>query len=52
MTMTLNRPYSNIRSAHRRIILVICELFENPTRGSKDIERTRNTVNTMFNIEL
>jgi len=31
--------------AHRLIILDICaKLFVNPTRGSKDIERTRNTV--------
>jgi len=44
MTVTLNWPYLNIRSAHRRIMLDICELFENPTWCSKDIERTRNTV--------
>ena len=45
MTLTLNRHWSNIRNAHRFIILDICaELFKNPTRGSKDIERTQNTV--------
>jgi len=38
----LNRPWSNLGTAHRLIILDICaKLFENPTRGSKDIERTR-----------
>jgi len=43
--MTLNRPWSNIFTAHRHIILDICaELFMNPFRGLKDIERTRNTV--------
>jgi len=41
MTLTFNRPWSNIRTAHRLIILDICaELFENPSRGSKDIELT------------
>ena len=45
MTFTLNRPWSNIGTANRLIILDICaKLFVNPTRGSKDIERTRNTV--------
>ena len=45
MTLTLTRPWSNIGTAHRLIILVIkAKLFVNPTRGSKDIERTRNTV--------
>ena len=40
--MTLTQPWSNIDTAHRLIILDICaKLFENPTRGSKDIERTR-----------
>jgi len=40
--MTLNRPWSNIGTAHRLIILDICaQIFVNPTRGSKDIERTR-----------
>jgi len=40
--LTLTRPWSNIGTAHRLIILDICaKLFENPTRGSKDIERTR-----------
>ena len=35
-------PWSNIGTAHRLIILDICaKLFINPTRGSKDIERTR-----------
>jgi len=38
----LNRPWSNIGTAHCLIILDICaKLFVNPTRGSKDIERTR-----------
>ena len=42
MTLTLTRPWSNIDTAHRLIILDICaKLFVNPTRGSKDIERTR-----------
>jgi len=42
VTLTLNRPWSKIGTAHRLIILDICaKLFENPTRGSKDIERTR-----------
>ena len=42
MTLTLTRPWSNIGIAHPLIILDICAtLFENPTRGSKDIERTR-----------
>jgi len=41
MTLTLNQPWSNIRTAHLLIILDICaELLENPIRGSKDIERT------------
>ena len=40
--MTLTQPWSNIDTAHRLIILDICaKLIENPTRGSKDIERTR-----------
>jgi len=40
--LTLTRPWSNIGTAHRLIILDICaKLFVNPTRGSKDIERTR-----------
>jgi len=33
----MNRPWSNIYTAHQLIKL----LFENPTRGSKAIERTR-----------
>ena len=42
MTLNLKRPRSNIRTAHRLIIVDISvEFFENPTRGSKDIERTR-----------
>ena len=42
MTLTLNRPWSNIGTAHYLIILDICaKVFVNPTRGSKDIERTR-----------
>ena len=45
MTLILNRPWSNIRTAHQLIIHDICaQLFENPTRGSKDKGRTRNTV--------
>ena len=41
MTLTLNQHWSNIHTAHRLIILDICaKLFVNPTRGSKDIERT------------
>jgi len=42
MTLTLNRSWSNIRTAHQFIILDICEeSFVNATRDSKDIERTR-----------
>ena len=42
MTLTLNQPWSNIGTAHRLIILDMCaKLFVNPTRGLKDIERTR-----------
>ena len=42
MTLTLNRHWSNIGTAHRVIILDICaKLFVNPTRGSKDIDQTR-----------
>jgi len=45
VTLTLTRPWSNIGNAHRLIILDICaKLLVNTTRGSKDIERTRNTV--------
>ena len=45
MTLTLTRPWSNIDTAQRLIIIDICaKIFVNPTRGSKDIERTRNTV--------
>ena len=45
MTLTLTRPWSNISTAHRLIILDMCaKLFVNPTRGSKDKMRTRNTV--------
>jgi len=45
VTLTLNRPWSNICTVHRLIILDICaKLFVNPTRDSKEIERTRNTV--------
>jgi len=45
MTLTLNRPWSNERTSRRLIILNSCEkLFVNPTRGSKDMERTQNTV--------
>jgi len=42
MTLTMNRPWSNIGTAHLLIILDICaKLFVNPIRGSKDIERPR-----------
>jgi len=45
VTLTLYQPRSNISTAHRLIIPDICaKLFVNPTRGSKDIERTPNTV--------
>jgi len=45
VTLTLNRPWSNISTAHCLIILDICaKLFVNPTRRSKDIEGTRNSV--------
>jgi len=45
VTLTLTRPWSNLVTAHRLIILDICaKLFENPTKGLKDIERTQNTV--------
>ena len=46
ITLSLNRPWPNICTAYRLIILDICaKLFENPTRGSKDnIEQTQNTV--------
>jgi len=45
VTLTLTQPWSKIDTAHRLIILDICaKLFVNPTRGSKDRERTRNTV--------
>jgi len=45
MTLTLNRPWLNICTAHRHIILdIYAKLFENPTRGSKDTEQTWNTV--------
>ena len=45
VTLTLNRPWSNLGTSHRLIILDICaKLFVNSTIGSKDIERTRNTV--------
>jgi len=46
MTLNLKRPRSNrsIRTAHRLIIVDISvEFFENPTRGSKDIERDGQT---------
>jgi len=43
--LTLTRPWSNIATAYRLIILDICaKFFVNPPRGAKDIERTRNTV--------
>jgi len=41
MTLTLNRPWSNIRTGHRLIMHDICALlFVNPTRVSNDQERT------------
>ena len=37
MTLTLNRPWSNIHTAHCHIKLDIgAELFVNPTMGSKE----------------
>jgi len=43
MTLTFNRPWPNIRTAQRRIILDICaEYFANP-KDSKYIERPRHT---------
>jgi len=45
LILNLNQTWSNIRTAHRLIILDIStELFENSTRGSKDIEQTQNTI--------
>ena len=45
LTLTLNQPWSNIGTAHRVIIANISgKLFVNPTRGSKDKERTQKTV--------
>ena len=45
MTLTLNRPWSNVGTAHRVIITnILGKLFVNPTRGSKEKERTQNTV--------
>jgi len=45
LTLTLNQPWSNIGTAYRLSIADIrAKLFVNSTRGSKDIERTRNTV--------
>jgi len=42
MTLTLNRPWSNILIAHQLIILYICaEFFVNHTRGSTDLEQTQ-----------
>jgi len=41
MTCTLNRPWSNIHTAHCHTKLDIgAELFVNSTMGSKDIERS------------
>ena len=40
--MKKNQPWSNISAAHRLFIIDFCaEDFENPARGSKDIERTQ-----------
>jgi len=45
MTNTLNQLRSNIRTVRGIITLDMCaELFVKPTRGSEDIERTRDTV--------
>jgi len=45
VTLTLNRPWSNLGTAHRLIIANISgKLFVNPTRGSKDKEWTQYTV--------
>ena len=45
MTLTLNRPLSNIGTAHCLIIANISgRLFVNPTRGLKDKEQAQNTV--------
>jgi len=42
MTLTLNQPWSNIRTAHWHIILDISAVFfVHPTRVSKDIEWTQ-----------
>jgi len=44
MTLTLNRPWSNIRTAHRLIIIDMCaELIIKPTNGSKHIETDGQT---------
>jgi len=52
VTLTLNQPWSNLGTPHRLIILDICaKLFVNPTRGSKDIERTQNTVIQCLNLD-
>ena len=55
MTLTVNRPWSNIGTAHHVIIAYISgKLFVNPTRGSNDKERTQNTViqRLIFNFDL
>jgi len=45
MTLTLNRTWSNIRTANCLMILRICaEFFVNPTKGSKGIKRTRSVL--------
>jgi len=42
MTLTLNLPWSNIRTAQWLIMIDIsAQLFENPTMGSKERERKR-----------
>jgi len=43
--LDLELTLSNMRTVHCLIILNICaEFLVNPTRGSKDIEQTRDTV--------
>jgi len=44
MTLTLNRPWFNICTAHRIILDMCAKLFVNPT--SKNIERIRKTWQT------
>jgi len=47
MTLTLSRPWTNIRTEHRLIILKMCaELFEKPARGFQI------TLFNLFNLEI